>query len=160
MMKNILFFAFAMISSFVFSQHKLEGIYQNDFGETLKLNPDHTFEYKWNFDLASSWNIGTWKSTDNQNIYLTINEIMDTVKEDGKSVLSEDKISNTITQMDYVLQSITSGGQSRNPPPKKLLIKGKILYPYFNDGKLRDQKEPSPMNGTLKGKPWFERVAR
>ncbi|KQS89801.1 hypothetical protein ASG21_15100 [Chryseobacterium sp. Leaf394] len=159
-MKNILFFAFSMIFSFVFSQHKLEGIYQNDFGETLKLNPDHTFEYKWNFDLASSWNIGTWKSTDNQNIYLTINEIMDTVKEDGKSVLSEDKISNTITQMDYVLQSITSGGQSRNPPLKKFLIKGKILYPYFKDGKLRDQKEPSPINGTLKGKPWFERVAR
>lgn len=108
-MKNVFFFAFLLISTYYYSQQSVEGTYQNELGETLKLNPDHTFEYEWNFDLASSWNVGTWKLGDDTKVYLIVTEVMDTVKEDGKSVLSSDKTSNTITQMEFALQSITSG---------------------------------------------------
>ncbi|WP_133943847.1 hypothetical protein [Epilithonimonas xixisoli] len=59
---KILFLILFLFNS-TFNGQDFIGKYENDFGETLILNSDKTFEYSWKFDLASSWNIGTWRRT-------------------------------------------------------------------------------------------------
>lgn len=153
----ILIFCFSISKA----QEKLFGEYQNNFGETLILNQDKTFEYTWKFDLASSWNVGTWRSENEKNIYLTVNEINDTLKSDNKIrlVLSSDKISNEIKNEEYALTEISGGGQSRKLPPKKLIIGNGNLYSYSGDGKIQNKKLPSVMTANVLSKPWFEKTS-
>lgn len=142
------------------AQEKIYGKYTNEFGETLMLNPDHTFEYSWRFDLASSWNIGTWSIKNKKHIYLKINEIKDTlkIKNTVELVLSNDKISNTITNEEHAMNSISGGMQSRNLPPKKFLIKNEKLFPYSKSGNVQNKKLQSMMDGKIFSKPWFEKL--
>jgi hypothetical protein len=112
----LLLFNFTLIDA----QNEIFGKYKNEFGEVLTLNSDKTFEYSWRFDLASSWNIGTWSVEKGKYIYLTINEIKDTLKTQNKIelVLSNDRISNKITNEKQIMNSISGGGTKRNYLPK------------------------------------------
>lgn len=150
-----------MLSIHSFSQHKISGVYQNELGEKLILHPDKTFEYTWGFDLASSWNIGTWDFKKNKYIYLSTVEVKDTLRIDNKIqlVLSPDKISNQISNIEYFASSISGGGQSRSLPPNKLILKDKVLFTFFKSGKIRNKKEKSMMDGNIYSKPWFEKIS-
>ncbi|WEK70614.1 MAG: hypothetical protein P0Y62_03455 [Candidatus Chryseobacterium colombiense] len=152
----ILLFNFTVINA----QKKIFGKYKNEFGEVLTLNSDKTFEYSWRFDLASSWNIGTWRVEKGKYIHLTTNEIKDTLKNQNKIelVLSNDRKSNKITNEEQAMNSISGGGQSRNLPPKKLLIKNQKLFPYSKSGEIQSKRLQSLMDRNIFSKPWFEKV--
>ena len=140
-------------------QDKLVGTYINEIGEKIILKSDNTFEFYWNFDLAASWNVGRWKIENKNEILLEIIEVKDTVIIDNKIllVLSDDKISNQITQQESVISSIASGGQSRSLPPKRLLVKRNKLYTFSKDDEILDEKVQSILDGNLMVKPWFEK---
>ncbi|MFA7617246.1 MAG: hypothetical protein WCY16_11765 [Weeksellaceae bacterium] len=154
-------FTLLFILSFLISnaQGNVSEKYLNEFGETLILNSDYTFEYIWKFDLASSWNYGKWEIKNEKYIYLTIIEVMDTLEVNGKIelVLSDDKISNKILNDDYVINILSGGGQSRKLPPKKLLIKNEKLYPFTDKNQIQKKKIKSLLNGNQLLKPWFEK---
>ncbi|MDF2931994.1 MAG: hypothetical protein K0R36_1325 [Chryseobacterium sp.] len=158
-MKTIYFLIFILSLQNFNAQEKILGEYNNEFGEKLILKSNHTFEYYWNFDLASSWNIGTWEIEGHKYMYLKLNEIKDTLKSENKieMVLSSDKISNEITNNEYVLNLISGGGQSRNLPPKKLFLKYNKLYTFSKTGKIQNKKIRSLMNPMVNSKPWFEK---
>lgn len=141
-------------------QKKVFGKYHNEFGETLTLNSDKTFDYTWRFDLASSWNTGTWKVKKGKYLYLKINEIKDTLKTQNKIelVLSIDRKSNEATNDQKIINALSGGGQSRHLPPKKLLLDNQKLFPYSKTGELQDKKLQSLMNGNSFSKPWFEKI--
>lgn len=155
-LSTLIFVLFIIISN---AQENLIGKYQNELGETLILKSDNTFEYTWRFDLASSWNVGTWSVEKDKYIYLTIDEIKDTLKTENKIelVLSSDKISNEITNHEYVINILSGGGQSRNLPPKKLRIQKEKLYTFSKEGSIQNKKLRSVMNANAFLKPWFER---
>jgi hypothetical protein len=158
-MRKLYLLLFVLIFTISGAQEKIIGEYSNEFGEKLILNPDNTFEYSWHFDLASSWNVGTWKLEKGKYLYLTINEIKDTLKTNDKIelVLSDDKYSNEITQQEYVINLISGGGQSRNLPQKKLLFKNNKLYTFSQNGKIQKKKLKSFWAKALL-KPWFEKI--
>lgn len=158
-MKIVFLLFFILNVQYFTAQEKIFGKYKNEFGEKLILNSDHTFEYYWNFDLASSWNIGTWEIESGKYIYLKLNEIKDTLKSDNKieMVLSSDKVSNKLTNNEYALNLISGGGQSRNLPPKKLFFKDNKLFTFSNTGKLQNKKIRSVTNEKVNSKPWFEK---
>ena len=151
-------FLFLFNSPFLKAQNNIFGKYQNEFGETLILKSDKTFEYTWNFDLASSWNDGTWKIV-GKNVFLDVAEVRDSVLLNGKveMVLSSDRISNKITNEEYALSLISAGGQSRNPLNLKYLLSRGKLYTFSKDGKLRNEKIKSFSNSNKFFKPWFEK---
>jgi hypothetical protein len=132
-MRKTFYLFFFLLSISLFSQNKIPGVYQNELGEKLVLHPDKTFEYTWGFDLASSWNIGTWELRKNKYIYLS--------------------------NIQYVTSSISGGGQRRSLPPKKLILKDKELFTFFKSGKIRNKKEKSIMNANIYSKPWFEKIS-
>lgn len=158
-MKRLYFLIFSLYVSAAYAQNNILGEYKNEFGEQLILKSNHTFEYYWNFDLASSWNMGTWKIKNDRYICLTVNEIQDTLKSDSKFevVLSPDKISNEIDNDHHILNLISSGGQSRSLPPKKLLLKNKKLFAFNKSGKIQNKKIKSILRTKVKSKPWFEK---
>ncbi len=158
-MKFLYYLIFFLFWQYCNSQEKITGLYENDLGEKLILNPDHTFEYTWNFDLAASWNIGTWKIKDKKLIHLTLNEIKDTLRSGNKVelVLSSDKISSKISDFDYALTLISGGGQSRKLPPKKLFLQKNKLYTFSESGKIQKRKLTSMLNPKVKSKPWFQK---
>jgi hypothetical protein len=53
-----------------FSEKHLQGVYVlngvNETAAAIKLNPDHTFDYKFTFGVANKWGKGTWKLDKNQ----------------------------------------------------------------------------------------------
>lgn len=158
-MRALYFLIFILSIPYFNAQEKIFGEYNNDFGEKLILKSNYTFEYYWNFDLASSWNIGTWEIDGGKNIYLKVNEIKDAVKSDNKieMVLSSDKISNEITTNEYALNLISGGGQSRKLPPKKLFCKDNKLFTFSKTGKIQNEKIKSLIKPTVNLKPWFEK---
>lgn len=154
-MKTLYSLIFILSVQYFNAQEKILGEYNNEFGEKLILKSDHTFEYYWNFDLASSWNIGTWKIERNNYLYLKLNEIKDTLKSENKveMVLSSDRISNEITHNEYALNLISGGGQSRNLPPKKLFFKDNKLFTFSETGQIQFRKIKSIMNPMINSKP-------
>ncbi|WP_396183150.1 hypothetical protein [Flavobacterium sp.] len=140
-----------------FSKEKLIGTYKNEIGEKIILKSDNTFEYYWNFDLASSWSIGICRIESKKNIILEIIEVKDTVIIDESIllVLSNDTISNRISAIDDANNSISGGGQGRSQPPKKLLIKGKKLFTYSQSNKIINRKRKSIVDANMMVKPWF-----
>lgn len=158
-MRALYFLIFILSIHYFNAQEKIFGEYNNDFGEKIILKSNYTFEYYWKFDLASSWNIGTWEIEGGKNIYLKVNEIKDTLKSDSKieMVLSSDKISNEITSNEYALNLISGGGQSRKLSPKKLFFKNNKLFTFSNTEKIQNKKIKSLMNPIVNSKPWFEK---
>jgi len=159
MKKTILLIALFINVKLSFSQEKLNGTYKNEIGETIILKSNNTFEYYWNFDLVSSWSIGIWRIESKKNIILEVIEVKDTLIFDKsiELVVSNDTISNQISAIDDANNSISGGGQGRNQPPKKLLIKGKKLLTYSQSNKIIDRKRQSIMDGNEMVKPWFEK---
>lgn len=158
-MKTLYFLIFILSVQYFDAQKKISGEYKNEFGERLILKSDHTFEYYWNFDLASSWNIGTWEIKNNKYIFLKLNEIKDTLKSKNtvEMVLSADRISNEITNNEHALNLISGGGQSRNLPPKRLLFKDNKLFTFSKTGQIQYRKIKSLVNPMITSKPWFEK---
>ncbi len=159
MVKALYFSVFILLFTDFNAQNKIYGEYTNGFGEKLILKPDLTFEYYWNFDLASSWNIGTWKVEKNKYLFLRVNEVKDTLRSNNKItlVLSSDPLSNEITDTENVLNLISVGGQSRMKFPYRLMIKKNKLFSFSDNGKVKNKKVKSLMNSEMKLEPWFEK---
>ena len=93
---------------------------------------DGTFEFNYQFDLASGWAIGIW--TKNGNIIdLTSEPVMDTLSQSSRSdslFLSLDLNSERISLEQFAIDQITSGGQLPDYAPTKLLYKKGRLYTF------------------------------
>lgn len=156
-MKNILLTLLLIINSFIlFAQQDLSGVYKNEFGEKIKLNSNHTFEYTLRFDLLYSWNNGKWKIEKGKYLILEIIEIRDSLR-NGKEirlVLSSDTISNEITDNENASNFLVSGGQSKSLPPKKFKIVNNKLFPYSKDNKIQNKRVKSMLSFKYR-KPWF-----
>ena len=116
-----------LISKLTFGQNKYAGIYNNRFSESIELNSDSTFIHKWGFDLASSWTIGKW-NVKNDTIYLKVELVKDTLQiRDSENnvvrdslVISSDQKIDRIEQNEFIISSLSSGGQNRYKPPTKI----------------------------------------
>ena len=160
-MRALSIFIFVLFTKFCFCQQNfVAGKYENDFGETLILKPDSTFKYIWKFDLASSWNIGTWKINDKNEIKLFKKEIFDTIKDNDKIelVLSTSEFSQTTTSKKFALNSISGGGQSRKLIPENLIFKNGKIFTFSSSGKIQNKKISTSLNSKQKSKPWFEKI--
>jgi hypothetical protein len=124
-------------------QNEIVGIYRDRFTDRIELKADSTFIHKYSFDLSSSWTIGKWRFR-NDTIYLNPKLIMDTLQIRNSAnkiikdslVLSSDQKSNRIEFNEHILSQITSGGQNRTKPPKKLFWKKEKLYRVKSNGNL------------------------
>lgn len=121
----------------------IEGMYSDRFGEKIELKSDSTFVHTYRFDLASSWTIGKWR-TSNDTIYLVTQIVKDTLQirdAEGRKVkdslvISSDKKSSRIENGEYIIDLISSGGQNRVKPPEKLFRKRGRLYRFREGGSL------------------------
>jgi len=103
----------------------VEGRYRDYFGYSIELRNDNAFEFNYQFDLASGWAIGSWNRKGDI-IYLTVTPILDTLERTSRSdslVLSLNKVPERISEEQFAINSITSGGQLPNFAPKTLLYK-------------------------------------
>lgn len=128
---------------------QVTGNYYNSFGSRITLNVDSTFNYQWNFDLVSSWNIGKWQIK-NDTVYLKQVIVYDTLKIKDKNdilrdslVLSLDQKSEAITSTDYVAYKLVSGGQGKHGVPTRLF--------YRKDKLFELTKESKPLKKKVKG---------
>lgn len=158
---NILIILFFSIQ--VIAQNEIIGKYTNPFGNKLVLKADSTFEYKWIFDLSSSWTNGKW-SYKKRVITLESFSIYDTIvikKENGdwvkdRLVLSGDSNSNKISQEDYLINLLGSSKQNRVPPPTRLFYKKNKLIIIGTDGKFV-KKKVSGFGTNKKYRPWYKK---
>lgn len=127
-------------------QRSVTGKYYHNFGHTLLLKSDSTYEFKTGFDLSSSWSHGDW-SLKKDTIFLINKPIFDTliVSQDKFTlVLSADSISEGIDSLSYIATLLSGGGQNRTPHPHKLLLKKKTLLIIDENGQAvtRDLYDP------------------
>lgn len=137
----------------------LQGVYQDYFGSSISLNADFTFKYNWHFDLASSWNKGTWH-TQHDTLYLKtilVYDILRKVQPDGllkdTLVVSDDEVPNLITDQSFATM-LYSGGQNQMPCPKKLLYRSGKLLILSPQGKPIRKKVKGVLSGR-KSRPWY-----
>jgi len=124
-----------LISNLTFGQDKYVGIYNDRFSESLELKSDSTFVHNYRFDLSSSWTTGKWKVS-NDTIYFKSELVSDSLqirdsngnKIKDSLVLSADHKINRIELNEFIMSSLSSGGQNRVKPPNKLYWKRKKLY--------------------------------
>ncbi|PWJ30594.1 hypothetical protein [Sediminitomix flava] len=160
-MRFILIFISLLIfnDSEVFAQ-KPEGLYIDSFGSKIYFASDTTFKYEWNFDLASSWSIGKYEIvTDKVHFYTS--SIFDTLSLDNgvdSLVLSMDDISNRIEASEFIVNSISGGGQSRKEPPFELIIRKNKLFHVNSKGKADRKKRRGIMNSSKKLKPYYFKI--
>ena len=156
------FFFILFLATLLSTLAQVTGSYSNSFGSRITLNADSTFKYKWNFDLASSWNTGKWQIM-NDTIYLNPVIVYDTLKMNDKKyilrdslVLSMDEKSETITENEYLSYLLVSGGQSRIAVPTKLLYHQNELFDFTKESKLLKKKVRIFMN-SKKVVPWYRK---
>lgn len=120
--------------------------------------------FTWRFDLASSWNEGTWKRVNNV-LSLTVVPVYDTlIRQDANGkiskelVISINRVSEVKDEQGYSLDQITGGGQSRVLPPIKLLIKKDQLRLLRESGKT-DRKKRKPIWGKKKFRGYFRLIS-
>ena len=143
----------------LFSQEGVSGRYRDYFGSRFYLNVDGTFKYTWNFDLASSWTKGTWVLR-RDTVYLKMVPTYDTVsisKPNDSTVdsliLSEDEVSERLTQLQFAGMLLSGGGQNRQGYPEKLVVKKGRLYKIQN-GKIVTRKQKGFWS-SKKWDPWY-----
>ncbi|WP_134204432.1 hypothetical protein [Algoriphagus zhangzhouensis] len=132
-----------LISNFTFGQNKYVGIYNDRFSESIELKSDSTFVHNYRFDLSSSWTTGKWKVS-NDTIYLKTELVSDSLqvrdsngnKIKDSLVLSADLKINRIELNEFIMSSLSSGGQNRVKPPSKLYWKRNKLYRINENGTL------------------------
>jgi len=148
---------FSILSGVVACSHKkVVSVYFDYFSEKIELRADSTFSHTYRFDLASSWTDGTW-SIQNDTIYLSTKLVLDTVRiPDTRSkilkdtlVLSQDKNVDRIGFNEYLLELISSGGQYRVKPTKKLFFSQEKLYRIKEDETL-DMEAHAPLSNPKK----------
>lgn len=131
------------MSKLSLGQEKYAGIYKDKFSESLELKDDSTFIHKWRFDLSSSWTTGKW-NVKNDTIYLTTEFVMDTLSIRNSEnkvihdslVISSDHKTERIEQNEFLISTLSSGGQNRYEPPNKLFWKRNKLYRISENGTL------------------------
>ena len=164
MKKFIIFFLLMLPTLRLNAQNKFAGYYEDYFGHSIKINDDSTFQYRWNFDLASSWSNGTWKVID-QTIYFTFVPVFDTLtyKDEKRNiiidtlVLAMSKKPRKITVEDFRIEEICSGGQNRVNLPQKLCYKKGKLMGFTKQERLNRKRIRG--FGTFKKYPtWYKRV--
>lgn len=133
------------IVSLSVSGQGLTGKYNAYYGHSLALKSDSTFRYEWTFDLASSWTVGEWK-TSNGIVYLNIKNVYDTLIREHKPdslVLSSDEESNSISIEEFAIGQISGGGQGRRVDriTNRLAIRRKRLYLMSEGGQVLRTKE-------------------
>lgn len=130
--------------------------YRNYFGNELEIKSDSTFYWNYHFDLASGWAKGKWVLKMDTLVLKPI-PTFDTLVRNGKRdslVLSLNEISQKVTEEQFAVNQISSGGQLLEYVPTKLLYRKKRLYTFKRNGKIRKSK----MKGILTKKkfvPWF-----
>ena len=165
-MKTITLIITILLSIQAKAQNEIIGEYSNHFGEKIILKTDSTFEFKWHFDLAGSWTIGKWKY-EKGTIILEPTYIYDTliVKDADENfvkdslVFSIDSNSNKISQVDYALNLLSSGGQNKVPPPIKLFYKKNKLIVIGENGKLIKKKVRGFWT-KKKYRPWYIKIKK
>ena len=146
-----------------FGQDKIVRIYNNRFSKKIELKVDSIFIHNYRFDLASSWTTGKWR-IQNDTIYLKTELIMDTLRirnSENKSikdslVLSADQRANRIESNEFIVSSLSSGGQNRIEPPKKLYWKKEKLYLINENGTL-DLRKLKSFSTDRKFKTYFSK---
>ncbi|PQV48921.1 hypothetical protein CLV33_104127 [Jejuia pallidilutea] len=132
-----------LISNLTFGQNKYVGIYNDRFSESIELKSDSTFVHNYRFDLSSSWTTGKWKVS-NDTIYFKTELVSDSLqvrdsngnKIKDSLVLSADLKINRIELNEFIMLSLSSGGQNRVKPPNKLYWKRNKLYRINENGTL------------------------
>lgn len=159
---------FVLFTTIVFAQSKSKttiGVnYRNYWGGELQLKPDSSFKYTWRFDLELSWNTGKW-TIKNDTIYLRTILVYDTlryVNVNGKVIdtfiLAECETPAVITKndLDHPM-ALSTGGQNRQTPPKKLYYFHDKLFEIDTNGKLIKKKIPGFWNNKKKWGTWYFR---
>ena len=129
--------------NFGFSQTNFIGKYKDYSGYSIEFKSDQTFEFNYQFDLASGWALGTWNRHEDT-IQLIPTLILDTLIREGipdSLVLSLDITSERITMEQFAIDQITSGGQLPTYVPEKLLYRNNRLYKFDKKGKVKRKKE-------------------
>jgi hypothetical protein len=157
-MKFSTFTILLLISITSNSQSFSYGLYQDNFGSSIKINEDGTFQYIWRFDLSMSWTKGTWLMS-NDTFYFSMTPIFDTLaiqNHDGFLVdtlfLSEDEVSNRIPA-EYHLPIRQYPSQNSHGYPDKLFYKKYRLY-EIQDNKLIKKKRKGFWT-KKKHDPWY-----
>lgn len=141
-MKKALLLYFIFQYNLVDAQTSIVGNYKDNFGYQIEIFNDSTFEFNYQFDLASGWSIGKWKII-GDTIILTPTPIMDTLirmSEPDSLVLSLNKTTERVSEEQFAIDNITSGGQLPDYVPKKLVFKKERLYEVKKNGKLKKKK--------------------
>ncbi|WP_439474225.1 hypothetical protein [Algoriphagus formosus] len=147
-----------LMTNFTLGQKSILGNYYSRINGTIELKSDSTFIHKYRFDLSSSWTKGNWEIK-NDTIYLTTKLVMDTLQIRNSEnkiirdslVLSTDQKIDRIEQNEYLVSTLSSGGQNRIKPPKKLFRKRKKLYLINENGTLDLRK----LNGMRNNKKYY-----
>jgi hypothetical protein len=152
-----------LISNLTFGQDKYVGIYNDRFSESLELKSDSTFVHNYRFDLSSSWTTGKWKVS-NDTIYFKSELVSDSLqirdsngnKIKDSLVLSADHKINRIELNEFIMSSLSSGGQNRVKPPNKLYWKRKKLY-RINENETLDLRKLKAFWTDKKYKTYFRK---
>jgi hypothetical protein len=141
---NKIFGIILIVISSQLTGQSIIGNYRDYFGNELYLKHDSTFKHTWRFDLTSSWTSGKW-FINNDTLFLEKVLVYDTLVHNNEIaqkldslVLSPDEVSGIITMLEYHINEISSvsGGQDRQPIPKKLYFKNERLYSIDKNGKI------------------------
>ena len=136
-----------LLTTNAFCQKNVVGKYYHNFGHTLVLKSDSTYEFKTGFDLSSSWSHGHW-SLQRDTVYLFNVPVLDTLKsgqERDTLVLSSDPKSERIDSLTYIASLLSGGGQNRTPHPLKLLVKKNTLLIIDPNGNVISKDLYDPM---------------
>ena len=118
------------------------GKYYNNFGCSIELESDSTFQFQWHFDLSASWTKGVWTVIEDTVIFkaqLVYDTLRTTNQTHDSLVLSDDRKSEVIETL--YPGYLSSGGQNKYPSPGKLYYRRDKLFEISSSGKLIRKKQ-------------------
>lgn len=147
------------------SQNDISGLYRV-YANTIYINPDSTFSYRWMFDTVQEWARGKW-SIKNDTIYFKMIPIYDTLIYSDKNgikvtkiVLSDDE------KKEIIIMPLSKYPFNPNESiyhqgsyyfPKKLFFRDNKLFEINSKGKLVKKKYRGFMT-TKRFPPWYVKV--